>query len=68
MTYDETQFKFNARNRKPTKPRKLIALELDEQQGLLDAESKERLYNLRMDYESACYDWADRCNDERKGN
>jgi hypothetical protein len=62
--------------RKPSKPKRLMILELDEEQGLLDAESKEILSNLRSEYEAACYDWADAVNDyerdealtERSGN
>jgi hypothetical protein len=52
--------------KKPTKSRILKALELDEKEGLLDADSKEELYNLRHDYESACYDWADAENDYKR--
>lgn len=52
--------------KRPTKSRKLLALELDEKQGLLDAESEEELYNLRNEFESAEYDWADSFNDYKR--
>jgi len=46
--------------RKPPKPRRLLVLELDEKEGLLDEETTLELNVLRNDYEGACWDWADR--------
>jgi hypothetical protein len=52
--------------RKPQKPRRLLVLELDEKEGLLDEETTLELNVLRNDYEGACYDWADRENDSAR--
>ncbi len=51
---------------RPSKSRKLLALELDEKEGLLDEESKQELSELRNAYESECYDWADAVNDYKR--